>query len=510
MAGAMGLFGGGETIGSRLTGMAPSDLGILGASLKDALAYWSGRPQDANSLTPALSHADQMRQTQGLLAALNSPDPAVRQQAYGAYTAMGGDAKPFQQQAAANATPDLLKNLQPGQITAPGGSFKLDNGSTLNLDPVSANREAFSLPDALQMTGSPELQAQMAPEVIKDMIARQDKAVTTLPPEDVAAMGFRPGTIVQKDAYGNLKVAQASDLKSPERVAQDHQIDLSKPNPNSAFNNDGTPNKAFQAYEEKKLKAQQAPAWANVEIARQAASQRAAGGFTPEEGALMGALAERGVSLPTGFRSKEQQKTLYQGILARNPGKSPDEIADLIKKGSIELGAQKKETQTAASVAGKVEVFQNEIEEFAPLVREALAKVPRGRFVPLNRLLQMGDTSISDPNLKVLKGRINALLNAYDGLASRGGTDVDKRAEARALLTSADGPEAANAQLDSFLAEAAAAHRAAVKATKVPELAPANSTSEPKKPPPVPGRLPGQNKGAQKIRTYNPATGRLE
>lgn len=225
-------------------------------------------------------------------------------------------------------------------------------------------------------------------------------------------------------------------------------------------------------------------------------NRRASAAFTEDEGALMGALAERGVSLPTGFRSKEQQKTMYEGILRRNPDKTPDEIADLIKKGSIELGAQKKETQTAAAVAGRVVVFQNEIEEFAPLVREALAKVPRGNFVPLNRLMQMADTSISDPNLKVLKGRINALLNAYDGLASRGGTDVDKRAQARALLTSADGPEAANAQLDSFLAEAAAAHRAAVKATKVPELDSAPAAA------PAPA--------APKVRVYNPKTGKLE
>ena len=118
-------------------------------------------------------------------------------------------------------------------------------------------------------------------------------------------------------------------------------------------------------------------------------NRRAASAFSEDEGALMAALAERGVSLPTGFRSKEQQKAMYQGILARNPDKTPDEIADLIKKGSIELGAQKKETQTAAAVAGRVEVAQNEIEEFVPLVREAAMKVQRGNFVPLNACFRL-------------------------------------------------------------------------------------------------------------------------
>lgn len=193
--------------------------------------------------------------------------------------------------------------------------------------------------------------------------------------------------------------------------------------------------------------------------------------FTPEMGSLMAALAEKGVSLPTGLRSKAQQIELYQGLIDRNPGKAPDEIADLVKKGQIELGAQKKETTTAAGVAGKVEVAQNELKQFIPLVEGASAKVPRGAWVPLSKLVQMADSSISDPNLKQLKIYVNSTLNAYDQLASRGGTDKDKRAAAHELLLSADGPEAMKAALDAFGKEAEAARIAAVTATKVPELA---------------------------------------
>lgn len=196
----------------------------------------------------------------------------------------------------------------------------------------------------------------------------------------------------------------------------------------------------------------------------------ASGDFTPEMGQLMAALAEQGVSLPTGFRTKQQQIQLYQGILERNPDKTPDQIAQLIKTGQIEFAAQKKETQTAAGTAGKVEVAQNEIKRFAPLVQEASDKVPRGQFVPLNQLMQTADAKISDPNLRSLKIRINSLLNAYDLLAARGGTDKDKREEVRNLLLSADSPEVLKASLDSFKLEADAAHAAAVEATRVPEL----------------------------------------
>jgi len=203
-----------------------------------------------------------------------------------------------------------------------------------------------------------------------------------------------------------------------------------------------------------------------------AATLKEGGGasFTPKMGEMMAALAEKGVSLPTGFRSKEQQAALYSGILARNPDKTPDQIADMIKKGEIEFGAQKKETTTAAGIAGKVQVFANELDENIPLVRKAAAAVPRGEWTDLNKLVQMGDNKISDPKLKTLKGYITSTLNAYDALAARGGTDVDKRAENRRLLLSSDGPEAFDAQLKVFENEANVAKKAAYEATKSPEL----------------------------------------
>lgn len=192
--------------------------------------------------------------------------------------------------------------------------------------------------------------------------------------------------------------------------------------------------------------------------------------FNAQESDLMGALAERGVSLPAGMRSRDQQKALYSGILERNPGKSPDEIADLIKKGQIEFGAQKKETGVAATQAGKVELAQNEIKRFSPLALDASKAVPRGNFMPINKLMQTADTALSDPDLKTLKIYVNSIMNAYDQLAARGGTDAAKREEARGLLTSADSPEAFEKAIQAFGKEADAAHGAAVDAMKVPEL----------------------------------------
>jgi hypothetical protein len=210
---------------------------------------------------------------------------------------------------------------------------------------------------------------------------------------------------------------------------------------------------------------------AHAKVLDARAKIQAQNSFGPDAAALMGALAERGISLPTGMRSKEQQRALYQGLIARNPGKTPDEIADLIKSGQIEFGAEKKETQTAASVAGRVAVAGNEIEQFAPLVRQASAAVPRGKWVTPNKLLQMGETEVSDPNLKKLRISINSMLNAYDLLAARGGTDKEKRAHAHSLLLDADSPEALDAGIQQFQLEAQGAARAAAGAMKPPGAA---------------------------------------
>jgi hypothetical protein len=184
-------------------------------------------------------------------------------------------------------------------------------------------------------------------------------------------------------------------------------------------------------------------------------------GFSPEAGDLMAALAERGVSLPTGLRSRQQQTALYAGLLARHPGKSPDEIAEMIKAGQIDLKAELKETQIAATIAGRVAVAENEIGPMGDLVMQSANKVPRGSFLPINKLLAASENQLQDPNLRTLKVRILSLLNAYDVLAARGGTDVDKRAAAHSLLTTADSPANLQAAVTAFKQEMHVARRAA-------------------------------------------------
>jgi hypothetical protein len=159
------------------------------------------------------------------------------------------------------------------------------------------------------------------------------------------------------------------------------------------------------------------------------------------------------------------------------------EIADLIKTAQIELGAQKKETTTAAGVAGRVSVAANELQTMAPLALAASAKVPRGSFLPISKLMQASQNALSDPALKDLQVKTNAMLNAYDMLAARGGTDKEKRQEAHNLLLTANSPEVYAVAIKAFMQEAEAALQAAERAERVRPHTAAAPTEAPKGPP---------------------------
>lgn len=192
------------------------------------------------------------------------------------------------------------------------------------------------------------------------------------------------------------------------------------------------------------------------------------GGFEGKNGELLAALAEKGVSLPAGFRSKTQQLGLLNSLRERNPSLSPDEIADKVKNGQIDLANVKKAGQVAAGIAGKVAYAENELEQTIPLVREASAKLPRGQFIPFNKLKQMSQDKFSNPDLAEFRMYMTSLSNAYDMLAARGGTDVEKRAEGRRNFETAQSPEALEAVLRAVQKEAQASGRAAQAAMKPP------------------------------------------
>ena len=186
-----------------------------------------------------------------------------------------------------------------------------------------------------------------------------------------------------------------------------------------------------------------------------------AAGFDDRESELLASLADRNVSLPAGLRSQAQIKSTIDGLFAKHPDLTADQIADGIKSGKLKLAAETKGAQTAGTQIGKVALAANELRTFGDQTQAAAAQIPRGNFVPWNQLKNMADAKISDKNLLRLKTKMQALENAYNQLAARSGTDVDKRAHIHELFNAANSTEAIGTLVQSLREEAAGAKEAA-------------------------------------------------
>lgn len=148
--------------------------------------------------------------------------------------------------------------------------------------------------------------------------------------------------------------------------------------------------------------------------------------------------------------------------LAKEQKMSPEDITNR----RLEMQGVVKEEQAAGAIAGKIRYAEKEIGQIAPKALQASTLVPRGSFVPWNRLKLYGEKQLSDPNLKRLKGYLTTLSNSYDLLAARGGTDKDKRAHNRELLDTADSPEALKVAIETIQQEAELSGSAATESLK--------------------------------------------
>lgn len=192
-----------------------------------------------------------------------------------------------------------------------------------------------------------------------------------------------------------------------------------------------------------------------------------ADGFgNPKVEALLASLASKGVNLPAGFRSSKQMLAMFQGLLTKYDGLTTDDIADIVGKGNIDFNAVKKATGTAATILGRVTTATGEMDAMVPIARDASAAVPRSDFVPFNKLQQMVRAGTSSPEQKRLYVATLSIMNQFDMLASRGGTDKDKRAALHKALDTADGPEAYNAALDMMVTEGKVAKAGALGAIR--------------------------------------------
>lgn len=137
-------------------------------------------------------------------------------------------------------------------------------------------------------------------------------------------------------------------------------------------------------------------------------------------------------------------------------GGSAAEIAADVGSNIVQFTGDKAASRAVGTIGGKADFAANELAKSIPLVIQASNAVPRGNFVPLNKVRQWSHNEISsNPQMARLLVTINQATNAYDLLAARGGTDAEKRAEARkSTIYAAQSPEALQAALDAMQQEA--------------------------------------------------------
>lgn len=246
MAGILDFIGGGAPQGGILGGqMQPTpgwanSIGLFGAALSDAGANLNGNPGAAINLSRfrQMQQQDQLRQAYALAA---NGDASQRPQAYAAILAAGGDPSALQHAQAQQALPQLMQNLQPseGFNDNPVGVTPAVNAAGPGVDPARAaalqtnsapamSMQPATFAGALQRTGSPELTAEYAPQMIQSQLAAQAKL---LEPYTI-----KPGEHRQ---IGGRDIASLPEIK----IAPNGQAyDAGSIQPGAVFND---PNKAF-------------------------------------------------------------------------------------------------------------------------------------------------------------------------------------------------------------------------------------------------------------------------
>lgn len=169
------------------------------------------------------------------------------------------------------------------------------------------------------------------------------------------------------------------------------------------------------------------------------------------------------VGLGRGAQGAENL-TKIQTLVAKKAadrGMNPQDILEKVAEASG-LNAQQRTfgTQTA-----KMAVNATEAQGAIELGRKASEGVPRGNWVPVNRVIQAYQSGTSDPALAKFGAANLAIVNTYARAINPTGVPhaADKE-HAMALLSTATGPAAYNALLDQLNAEINIAHSAAPKA----------------------------------------------
>jgi hypothetical protein len=150
-----------------------------------------------------------------------------------------------------------------------------------------------------------------------------------------------------------------------------------------------------------------------------------------------------------------------------------------------ELTSMTRAISEAGRREGAIASSVREAKKFGEAALAANSSVDRGSFMPWNKLTQMGEKGLSDPKLAAFYARTTSFLNAYVKATSGGGaSDAASREHARAMLSTAQSPEAYKAVVEALLNETDLAAQAPTEV--IAEMA-GRTAGRPVAPPPPAG-----------------------
>lgn len=310
--------------------------------------------------------------------------------------------------------------------------------------------------------GAPQ---SMTPAASNDAMRAWPKALQTLPGIMSAMQNPYMKPIAEKalDAYNKANVGRVTTLSTPEQRAeygiQDadkgiYQVDttgkLTAVNPKSAG--------AGQAHVVGPGSALIGPGGEMLYKSKSQASLSPDAIDTAAERELQGDQSWR-AGLGRGAQGAENLTAVQNRIaeLQKERGSTAQDIVNNLAK----LGGQKAGARTAGQMAAKLDILGNTVASAADYALQLSAAFPRGNFVPLTKLTQMGQKAMSDPQLAAFSASVNTLVNEYARAIGGGqGTDTS-REHAREMLNEAQSQEAFAAVVNVLKREVSLAHGAA-------------------------------------------------
>lgn len=159
---------------------------------------------------------------------------------------------------------------------------------------------------------------------------------------------------------------------------------------------------------------------------------------TPANAALLAALAAAGVSLPQGLRSQKVLQETLGALIDKYPDKSPDEIAQMVKSGQIDMKVSTTEATKLATREAAIAPVEKSINQPGGFLDQAEKAINDVNFSPLKKQAEFERYKMDQtmaPKLSAYETRVTELRQEYAIVLAKGGLTSDaSRAEAARVV----------------------------------------------------------------------------